>query len=378
MKEQVLNEIVKFDSTAEYYQQLEKSILGNQSCYEATVVDGELLGMKVLVEGKHPVGLYLPNATDERRQKAEQMILDYVADPDYFERYMSIGPTANDHFVFMEKVGSGKQMVICGAGHVSIALLRLAKMVGFKVTVIDDRPVFCNKAREAGADEVICEPFRQALERMDDHQEPYFIIVTRGHQYDVDCMHVILGKRHSYIGMMGSKVRVKNLKAGLLEEGYDCITFLGNLSQKLRNLAFMQQKLSCTKRVFVENVAFLIRRYMHMLNINLSMICMNKRFLNAALAHAERLYLCTVQNDTRLILILDKIIMIRFLVIGDQFGSFSGHYISPSAKMLSSSIKFTAFARKSTSLTMIRTCSPSLKVLPVSSPVNVYVFSSKI
>lgn len=75
MKEQVLNEIVKFDSTAEYYQQLEKSILGNQSCYEATVVDGELLGMKVLVEGKHPVGLYLPNATDERRQKAEQMIL---------------------------------------------------------------------------------------------------------------------------------------------------------------------------------------------------------------------------------------------------------------------------------------------------------------
>ena len=148
MKEQVLNEIVKFDSTAEYYQQLEKSILGNQSCYEATVIDGELLGMKVLVEGKHPVGLYLPKATDERRQKAEQMILDYVADPDYFERYMSIGPTANDHFVFMEKVGSGKQMVICGAGHVSIALLRLAKMVGFKVTVIDDRPVFCNKARE--------------------------------------------------------------------------------------------------------------------------------------------------------------------------------------------------------------------------------------
>mgnify|MGYP007129698507 CR=1 FL=1 len=61
--------------------------------------------MKVLVEGKHPVGLYLPNATDERRQKAEQMILDYVADPDYFERYMSIGPTANDHFVFYGEGG---------------------------------------------------------------------------------------------------------------------------------------------------------------------------------------------------------------------------------------------------------------------------------
>ena len=89
------------------------------------------------------------------------------------------------------------------------------------MTVIDDRPAFCNKAREAGADEVICEPFSQALEAIDDRNEPYFVIVTRGHQYDVDCMHAILGKRHSYIGMMGSRVRVKNLKAGLLEEGYD-------------------------------------------------------------------------------------------------------------------------------------------------------------
>lgn len=159
MKEQVLNEIVKFDSTAEYYQQLEKSILGNQSCYEATVVDGELLGMKVLVEGKHPVGLYLPKATDERRQKAEQMILDYVADPDYFERYMSIGRQPMT-FCFY---GEGGQRQADGdlrsRGMYPIALLRLAKMVGFKVTVIDDRPVFCNKAREAGADEVICEPF---------------------------------------------------------------------------------------------------------------------------------------------------------------------------------------------------------------------------
>ena len=216
-----MNEIEKYTTAADYYQHLEKSVLGSRSCYEATVIEGELLGMKVLIEGETPVGMYLPGASDEREAKARALILDYEKDSDYFERYMAIRPTANDHFVFMEKIGSGKKMVICGAGHVSIALIKVAKMVGFHVTVIDDRPAFCNNARAAGADEVICEPFRQALEAMEDYQEPYFIIVTRGHQYDVDCMHVILGKRHSYIGMMGSKVRVKNLKAGLLEEGYD-------------------------------------------------------------------------------------------------------------------------------------------------------------
>jgi len=215
------NQMVNTTSAQTYYQWLEKSVSGSKGCYEMTVIEGELSGMKILWEGETPVCVYMADENTETKEKAEDVIVSVMKQREWTDRQLPAVLHFDFGKVFAEKVGGGQQMVICGAGHVSIALLRMARMVGFHVTVIDDRPAFCNKAREAGADEVICEPFSQALKAFDDRNEPYFVIVTRGHQYDVDCMHVILGKRHSYIGMMGSRVRVKNLKAGLLEEGYD-------------------------------------------------------------------------------------------------------------------------------------------------------------
>ena len=215
---------IQMENTASaqtYYQRLEKSVSGSKGCYEMTVIEGETCGLKLLWEGERPVCAYMTDESSVTKKKADAVIASVMNQPEWMDRRLPAILDFEFGKVFAEKVGGGQQMVICGAGHVSIALLRMAKMVGFHVTVIDDRPVFCNKAREAGADEVICEPFQQALEAIDDRNDPYFVIVTRGHQYDVDCMHVILEKHHSYIGMMGSRVRVKNLKAGLLDEGYD-------------------------------------------------------------------------------------------------------------------------------------------------------------
>lgn len=216
-----MNQIEKTTSAQMYYQCLEKSVSGNKSCYEMTVIEGDPCGLKILWEDETPIIVYLPEDSQDVQERAAAVIAAAASKSEWTDRRLPAVIPFDFGKVFAEKIGGGQQMVICGAGHVSIALLRMARMVGFHVTVIDDRPVFCNRAREAGADEVICEPFSQALEKLDDRNEPYFVIVTRGHQYDVDCMHVILGKRHSYIGMMGSRVRVKNLKAGLLEEGYD-------------------------------------------------------------------------------------------------------------------------------------------------------------
>lgn len=221
MNKKDLNQMENTTSAQVYYQWLEKSISASKGCYEMTVIEGELSGMKILWEGEMPVCVYMTDEKTETKKKAAAIITSVMEQSEWTDRRLPSVLEFDFGKVFAEKVGGGQQMIICGAGHVSIALLRMARMVGFHVTVIDDRPAFCNKAREAGADEVICEPFSQALEAIDDRNEPYFVIVTRGHQYDVDCMHAILGKRHNYIGMMGSRVRVKNLKAGLLEEGYD-------------------------------------------------------------------------------------------------------------------------------------------------------------
>ncbi len=121
--------------------------------------------------------------------------------------------------VYSEHIGNEKKVVICGAGHVAIAIEKLALMIGCGVTVIDDRPEFARKAREAGDARVICAPFEQALSEISGDSDTYFVIVTRGHQWDIECLRAILAKPYGYIGLMGSKRRVAIVKEMLEKEG---------------------------------------------------------------------------------------------------------------------------------------------------------------
>lgn len=123
--------------------------------------------------------------------------------------------------VFFENLGNQKKMIICGGGHVSIPVIEIAKMIGFHVTVIEDRIQFADNIRRTKADEVICEDFKIALSKIKSDGDTYFVIVTRGHRYDQVCLEEILGKENAYIGMIGSKVRVRQLKEVLIEKGYE-------------------------------------------------------------------------------------------------------------------------------------------------------------
>lgn len=122
---------------------------------------------------------------------------------------------------FSESLGSEKRLVICGAGHVSIPIIKIGKMLGFHVTAIDDRSFYADNARRAEADRVFCEEFGKALEEIPGDSDTFFVIVTRGHRYDEACLDKILEKEHAYIGMIGSKVRVRTLKKLFMEKGYE-------------------------------------------------------------------------------------------------------------------------------------------------------------
>jgi len=111
-------------------------------------------------------------------------------------------------------------LVICGGGHVSIPMITIGKILGFYVSVLEDRPLFANHARRAGADKVICDTFYEALQQVEGSADTYFVVVTRGHRYDTECLRSILKKENAYIGMMGSKVRAKEVKKVLVAEGF--------------------------------------------------------------------------------------------------------------------------------------------------------------
>ncbi|MFT3985396.1 MAG: XdhC family protein [Lachnospiraceae bacterium] len=123
------------------------------------------------------------------------------------------------------------RLIICGAGHVSLAVIRLGLILGFCVTVIEDRPSFADQARAllstgSGAayvpegNEVICEAFSEALAGEPGSLHTYFVVVTRGHRYDLDCLRSILKKTYAYAGMMSSRGRSARVRSLLLEDGF--------------------------------------------------------------------------------------------------------------------------------------------------------------
>ena len=123
--------------------------------------------------------------------------------------------------VFCDTLGQEKQIVICGAGHVSIPVIKMAVMMDCEVIVLEDRPMYADHARLAGASQVICEPFEEALDKIQGSADTYFVILTRGHRYDQICLEKIAAKDHAYIGMIGSRKRVAKVKEVLIENGTD-------------------------------------------------------------------------------------------------------------------------------------------------------------
>jgi xanthine dehydrogenase accessory factor len=111
--------------------------------------------------------------------------------------------------VFVEVQRRPSSLLIVGAGHVALPLAQLGKLTGFDVTVLDDRPSFANNQRFPMADKVLAQPFRETLNSWPIDNDTFIVLVTRGHSHDVDCLLEVLDSPVRYIGMIGSKRRVK-------------------------------------------------------------------------------------------------------------------------------------------------------------------------
>lgn len=116
-----------------------------------------------------------------------------------------------------EWFSSQKELMICGAGHVAYELAKIASCLDFYIKVMDDREEFANKDRFDFVDEVICDEFSH-LEKYLIHNG-YYVVVTRGHKDDYQCVKTILEHSYEYLGMIGSKLKVKKTLNDLQNEG---------------------------------------------------------------------------------------------------------------------------------------------------------------
>lgn len=189
-----------FDRAAEESGGAERMVL--------TVLEGESLGEQCLLEGEKIVWMSHKDGFFSRHREE-------LCPPFSFGKE-KIGGIQ----IFCDCILRENKMILCGAGHVSLAVIRMAKLLGFSVTVLEDRPSFADQAREAGADQVICAPFAESLRQMPGGEGVSFVVVTRGHRYDQICLKEILKKQYDYVGMMGSRRRAAAVKESLQAEGF--------------------------------------------------------------------------------------------------------------------------------------------------------------
>jgi xanthine dehydrogenase accessory factor len=123
--------------------------------------------------------------------------------------------------LFMEPVLPTPTVHVFGGGHVSFFVVRAAKLAGFKVKVIDDRPAFANPERFPQADETLVMAFDHVRERFDFGQDDYLVLVTRGHQHDQQILEQIYDCQARYIGMIGSKSKISKMWKRLESKGIE-------------------------------------------------------------------------------------------------------------------------------------------------------------
>ncbi len=121
--------------------------------------------------------------------------------------------------LFVERIAIDPRIFLFGAGHVSMFVAQLANMVGFAITVIDDRPEFANKERFPGADKILITDFSHAFEQLEISENSYILIITRGHLHDKIVLQHALSTPAYYIGMIGSARKRTTIYTALMDEG---------------------------------------------------------------------------------------------------------------------------------------------------------------
>ena len=121
---------------------------------------------------------------------------------------------------FVERITSSSRLIILGGGHISAPLAQIGKLLGFEVTVVDDRPEFTSRERFLEADHVLCMDYDQAFEALPDYRNTYYVVVTPGHKKDLQCVTHILKRSYAYAGMIGSRSKVARVLHSLQEMGF--------------------------------------------------------------------------------------------------------------------------------------------------------------
>jgi xanthine dehydrogenase accessory factor len=194
-----------------YFQRLGDLLLTGQGCTEAVIIDAEKSG------GRAADRFLLDEDGTVLAARATGPVPDAVR---AHLRPLSERPRpyVTEGISYLPHLPRCR-LVIVGAGHVGQKVAELAAAVDFDVWVVDDREEYCNPQRFPDAKRLIVGAIDQALSGLDVDRNTYSIIVTRGHNHDEEALFHLAETSARYVGMIGSRRKIKLIFSDLLREG---------------------------------------------------------------------------------------------------------------------------------------------------------------
>ncbi|MEW6086059.1 MAG: XdhC/CoxI family protein [Chloroflexota bacterium] len=156
------------------------------------------------------------NAALESLKTGEALNLTYtMADPSRGDP----GVCGGTMEVFVEPINPPATIVVIGGGHVGKAVVHLAKWLGFRVAVSDDREEFCNPESVPGADAYYPVPMAELANQFKITRQTFLVVTSRGSGIDAAGLPPLLNSGAAYIGVIGSKRRWLTTVKALKEKG---------------------------------------------------------------------------------------------------------------------------------------------------------------
>ena len=225
------------DIRARITAEIEQTLAGGATVAVATVMRaGERseapAGAKLLVRGDgSTLGTLDGGALDEAVREAAleqlqtvprvavQVLWANQADGATVERRSQA--SEGDTQVVVEAFEAPAKLVIVGGGHIGLALAHIGEIVGFEVSVLDDREEFANAERFPMAEHTYAGDLAAGLDAIALDGSSYVVLVSRGHKQDEEALRHSVGRGAAYVGMIGSRRRTHTVLEHLLDEGFD-------------------------------------------------------------------------------------------------------------------------------------------------------------
>ena len=121
--------------------------------------------------------------------------------------------------VLVEPVIPKPMLLIAGGGHIGQALALQANLVGFDITVVDDRAEFTDPALFPDGTTTCCKDIPKQIADLSVGSDTYVVLVTRGHKLDAEGLEACIHAPVAYVGMIGSTRKVSLIRENFIESG---------------------------------------------------------------------------------------------------------------------------------------------------------------